>query len=197
MEIWKPVVNYEGLYEVSSLGNVKSFVRYPEGRLLKPGIGSHGYPTVVLYSPSRKRGLTHTVHSLVLNAFVGPKPDNCEACHNDGNRANASLSNLRWGTRSENQRDKYLHNTSFHGERGPHAKLKNEDVACIRHLLKRKITHKTIADLFGVSKTTITEISLGKTWNMAPVSEYRSLEECIPHDSDMEYKPRVKFKTVH
>lgn len=99
-EIWKPVPGYEGLYEVSDQGRVRSFARSVSGRLLKPGKASNGYFTVCL-----GRGKSRTLHSLVAEAFIGPKPIGQEVLHEDGTRTNNCVSNLRYGTRADNIRD--------------------------------------------------------------------------------------------
>ena len=110
-ENWKPVVGFEGAYEVSDQGNVRSIDRSYEqisrhgtkymhskkGRLLRPGRTSSGHLSVAL-----GRGNSRTVHSLVMEAFVGPRPDKMEICHNNGNPADNRLENLRYATRSEN-----------------------------------------------------------------------------------------------
>ena len=75
-----------------------------KGRMLRPGIASNGYPTVAL-----GRGNTRTLHSLVAETFLGPCPENCEVRHKDGNRTNPQLSNLEYGTRSDNMLDAAKH----------------------------------------------------------------------------------------
>ena len=88
VEVWKPVVGWEGLYTVSSLGRVKSFCDHgrwktgPEGRLLTINYNiDNGYAYVRL---SRNGTSTpRTVHSLVLEAFVGPCPEGMECRHAD------------------------------------------------------------------------------------------------------------------
>ena len=117
-ETWKPVVGFEGRYEVSDFGRVKSLGRVETfSRVLNNGVradvtrlkrekilalskGSNGYVTV------RLLGKTFTVHQLVLKAFVGPKPDGFVTCHGDGNRLNNRLSNLRWDTYTANNRER-------------------------------------------------------------------------------------------
>ena len=113
-EVWKPVPGYEGRYEVSDQGRVRSLDRVVtqisrwgtpytsnrKGRVLRPGPSNFGHLSVVL-----GRRNTKMVHDLVLRAFIGPPPDMHECCHNNGDPADNRLENLRWGTRSENIMD--------------------------------------------------------------------------------------------
>ena len=121
-ENWLPVVGYEGFYEVSDLGRVRSLSRLRRngrrmvGRMLKPTPDRHGYPYVLLHVdriPKRR-----AVHRLVLQAFVGEAPEGMQACHNDGDSGNPKLTNLRWDTRSNNSRDSLRHGTHRGFENG-------------------------------------------------------------------------------
>ncbi len=131
-EEWRAVVGFEGSYEVSNLGRVRSLDRHVtyqkqtgktrsvtkfyKGRLLRPGTVKSGHQLVVLGLGNIKR--SKFVHDLVLRAFVGPPPPETECCHGDGNPANNPLSNLRWGTRLENVADAIKHGTAnFWGHR--------------------------------------------------------------------------------
>lgn len=112
-EIWKTIPGYEGLYEVSDLGRVRSLdrvtkftdgrVRKFEGRLLSGGAGSHGYRMVNLRKDNQRIG--RTVHDLVLTAFEKPRPERFVGCHFDGDKSNNRLDNLRWGTYTDNMHD--------------------------------------------------------------------------------------------
>jgi len=104
METWKLVPGYDGKYEVSDQGQIRSYQRRPEGRILRPGRMPGGHLSVAL---GRKN--SQCVHKLVLLAFVGVAPDKHECLHINGNPADNRLSNLRWGTRSENMKDAYAH----------------------------------------------------------------------------------------
>jgi hypothetical protein len=113
-ERWLPVVGYESAYQVSDQGNVRSVTRVTtngrrrRGVDLKPiPLPPRGYLLVNLWWANRKRMLL--IHRLVLTAFVGPQPIGMEALHGDGDTANNRLSNLRWGTHSENQHDQVAH----------------------------------------------------------------------------------------
>lgn len=103
-ENWRPVRGYEGSYEVSDLGRVRS-VRV----VLKPMRVPKGHLQVALYKSADRT--FYKVHCLVLSAFVGPRPEGMEGCHNNGDPQDNRLSNLRWDTRSGNQRDSVEHGT--------------------------------------------------------------------------------------
>lgn len=112
-EAWLSVPDYEGLYEVSSTGVVRSLPRVDangrrvRGRLLSVRTQPSGHRTVKLSRDATSRHVG--VHRIVLLAFDGVPESGQEACHGDGNPANNNLSNLRWGTRSENLLDRVRH----------------------------------------------------------------------------------------
>lgn len=104
-EIWKDVIGYEDLYQVSNHGNVKSFHKYLKGKLLKPGIDGSGYYHVI-FCKNKKRKILK-VHRLIAIHFV-PNPDNkLEINHIDGDKSNNHVNNLEWCTRSENMKHAY------------------------------------------------------------------------------------------
>lgn len=119
-ERWLPVVGYEGYYDVSDRGRVRSLDRTstPRGRApyRRPGRIlvlcplSSGHLVVKLYAKGH-RPRTVRVHTLVLEAFVGSCPTGLEACHWDGRPANNRRTNLRWDTRSANVLDSVRHGT--------------------------------------------------------------------------------------
>ncbi|ONI62639.1 hypothetical protein CSIV_14285 [Microbacterium sp. CSI-V] len=106
-ERWRPVVGYEGFYEVSDEGRVRGLDRIDargwriRGRLLS-ATGAR-YRSVSLCRDGVAR--TVQVHRLVLEAFVGPCPEGMEALHADDVKTHNALSNLRWSTHSDNMRD--------------------------------------------------------------------------------------------
>ncbi|MGP9622564.1 NUMOD4 motif-containing HNH endonuclease [Corynebacterium sp. AOP34-AQ2-28] len=119
-ERWLPVTGYGGIYEVSDQGRVRSLSRVVStrkgdrryrGKTLAPKSNRHGYPLVVLADGGVLR--SKRVHRLVLEAFVGPCPEGMEACHNNGDRGDPRLANLRWDSASENQRDRRRHGTDY------------------------------------------------------------------------------------
>lgn len=108
-ERWLPVVGYEGLYEVSDAGRVRSVDRIGfrgkrlRGRILAFRMLPNGRPRVSL----SRDGVAVDAYPyhLVLEAFAGPRPDGMECLHWDDDSMNNGLPNLRWGTRAENMRD--------------------------------------------------------------------------------------------
>lgn len=118
IESWLPVLGYEGLYEVSNFGRVKSLDRTKTnrwgeyvmpGRVLRSAVVPGEYPIVALTKDGKIK--SRRVHLLVLESFVGPRPTGMFACHNDGDATNSHLSNLRWDTASANTYDKIRHGT--------------------------------------------------------------------------------------
>lgn len=110
-EIWKPVVGFQGLYEVSNHGRVKriNIGRDSREKLLKATPNKLGYMLVGLHREGKSN--TRRVHRLVLEAFIGPCPEGEEGCHGDGDPSNNCLSNLRWDTASSNAIDRVAHGT--------------------------------------------------------------------------------------
>ena len=124
-ERWKPVPGLESSYDVSDQGRVKSKAR-PVRRgsglwqkpdlILKPGKSIDGRPFVIL--PNGQGGWKpYYIHRLVLKAFVGPCPSGMEACHNNGDRTDNRLVNLRWDTKSANAFDRVRHGTHNHASK--------------------------------------------------------------------------------
>lgn len=122
-EVYKPIKGYEGLYEVSNLGNVKSLSKirgraFTAERLLKPRI-VNGYVMVTLCKESKR--FNASVHRLIAEAFI-PNPENKETInHIDGNKQNNSIDNLEWATQRENNLHAYrtgLHDPKKNGRTG-------------------------------------------------------------------------------
>lgn len=169
-EIWRDVVEYEGLYMVSSEGRVKSVARTDCAgrkvyeRILKSSVAGR-YPSVSLCKNSKAK--THSVHILVANAFLGNRPDGYVIAHWDGDVNNSRLSNLRYTTPSENESDKVRHGTRFfaRGEKNGHAKLSEQNVFEIlhRHCVLKE-TQSALAREFGVHQSSISHIKRGAHW---------------------------------
>jgi hypothetical protein len=111
-EEWRPVVGFEGTYDVSNIGRVRRVAgshQCPAGRILGQAEGNRGHLSVSLSLEGHRH--TRWVHRLVLAAFVGPCPQGMEVRHLDGDPKNNAVQNLAYGTRSENELDKVRHGT--------------------------------------------------------------------------------------
>jgi hypothetical protein len=122
-EVWAPVVGYEGIYEVSSFGRVRSLDRVDSrgharrGRIIRQASTKSGHLSLGLHRDGEAR--TALVHRVVARAFLGEPPEGTECCHADGDPENNNVENLRWDSRSANLRDAVKHGTH-------HATLKRE-----------------------------------------------------------------------
>lgn len=163
-EEWRPVPGYEGAYEVSDRGRVRSLPRKIEQRSKEGGAYLRSLPGVVLrpgrmpsghLSVALGRGNSRCVHALVLLAFVGPAPAKHEVRHLDGDESNNHLSNLRYGTRSCNGRDKKWHKGA------KTYKLSPADVAGIKEGIRDGASGAGAAKRYGVSESTISAIKHG------------------------------------
>ena len=174
-ELWMPVVDFVGIYEVSSLGRVRSLARViirgkvhqpVRERILKNTPMKIGYVSVTLY----RNGVSEKkyVHILVWTAFKGAVPPNLEINHIDGNKANPILINLETGTHQHNIQHAIssgLWNpkkvTPMRGELNGNAKLANSAVVEIKNELKNNKRVFLIATERGVSIQTIYRIKRG------------------------------------
>lgn len=98
-EEWRDVPGYDGLYQVSNKGRIKSFQRQAT-RFIKQGINSRGYNTVFLHKNGK--GKSYSVHRLVATAFLSTDTNKHFVNHIDGNKQNNCIKNLEWCTAKEN-----------------------------------------------------------------------------------------------
>lgn len=167
-EIWASIKGFEGIYEVSTLGRVRSLDRPQRVRgngisLQKGQILKQWKQGNYMYCDLRKPGIKQKarIHVVVLESFVCPRPDGMIACHNNGNSFDNRLCNLRWGTHEDNAKDKILHGTHQYGERAAKSKLTEAQAVAI---LQSPKTYAAIAREFGVCKSTVTHIKTGRNW---------------------------------
>jgi len=166
--IWKPVVGWEGIYEVSNTGCVKSlsrisihkngFVQRIYGRILKCSIDAHGYRCADLRKPGTRKNAK--VHRIVMGAFIGQCPIGKEARHWDGNKKNNRVSNLVYGTRQDNVNDTKRHGRVPAGDNHWKVKIPDKEIPKILN------SKKSIAELcrkYCVSWACIYDILHGNT----------------------------------
>ena len=165
-EIWKPVVGYEGRYEVSNAGRVKSLYK-GRVRILRACLSGGGYPSVDLSVGNMAR--TFTVHSLVCAAFIGPRPDGLCIAHYDGDKTNNAVHNLRYATYKDNKADGMRLGETLRGADNPRALLTADDVMSIRS--RYTGAHGELSALgreFGVSYQAIRMIVTRRNWKHLP-----------------------------
>lgn len=172
-ERWLPIVGFEGFYEVSDHGRVRSVDRVlmcvnrwgqiaPRkytGKIIAPG-RVRAYLQVHLQRKGNEA--VQTVHRAVLTAFQGPCPPGMQGAHIDGNPENNHISNLAWKTPHENYLDKEKHGTVFRGDKNPTAKLSEAQAQEIRELVKTGMPQWRIGEKFGVCQQHISNILLRK-----------------------------------
>lgn len=189
IENWKPVVGYEGRYEVSDLGRVKSLLKSRMkrrlGDLRSPCMGNK-YLHVGL---TDQNGKTKTIllHRIVAEAFHGLPQNGMECCHIDGDRMNCSASNLMWGSRALNHHHKIAHGTHVEGENVHRAVLDRSNVFYIDWLLANGRTQGHVAEIFGVSQFCISAVSLRKTWKFVPKLSVSELKQMVLGESPVEF----------
>ena len=162
--VWKDIEGYEGLYQVSDTGLVRSLNRVVgnrtlQGKILSLKTNTSGYFIVALCKEGKPKNFL--VSRLVATAFL--KEDladtvGLEVCHLDGSRNNNHVENLRWDTKAGNQKDRVLHGTHCRGERSNTCKLTTEQAAEIKGLSYEGWTNQQLANKFGVSKTLVSNI---------------------------------------
>lgn len=173
MEEWKSVLGYEGLYEVSNTGNVRSVprvsvrtknsTRWLKGKMLSSCQHNYGYREYKLSKGAIKRA--RFAHILVLEAFVCPRPIGMQGCHNDGNPLNNCLDNLRWDTPKNNQADRVKHGTRQVGEDWCRSILTEGQVI---HIRNSELSCKHLGEMYGVHMSTIHLVRKRKNWKHVP-----------------------------
>lgn len=172
-EEWREIPDWEGAYEVSNLGRIRSMDRMSKNgnkvchrkskiRSLSPS-GPGGYLGCLLTANGKKRTYMKA-HIAVLRAFVGPRPLNYDGCHNDGNTNNNRLDNLRWDSKSNNNQDKKRHGTEQKGSRIGTSKLNEVEVKEIRNKIENGKTLSELAREYQISVTTIWNIKNRTLW---------------------------------
>jgi hypothetical protein len=161
-EVWKPVKDFEGLYEISNLGRVKTFVRCP-GKVLKPSNQKSGYLQVTL--SKNKKAHFKWVHRLVAEVFLEPSTSKHFVNHKDGNKKNNIPDNLEYCTPAENNAHAGKLNLKPIGSNHTNSKLTHTQLKEVRSLLQQGIlTHKQISKIFNTHRTTISKIARNESY---------------------------------
>lgn len=177
-EVWKELSFTDFKYEVSSYGRVRSYCQDAvNGKILNPSqIG--GFKVVSL--KFKKRSKHFLVHKLVAEAFI-PKDnkDQTVVIHLDWNKSNNHYSNLQWATKAVSYKRMHKRLQEERKKKGKvvtYSKLKPEEVALIKSMLKRGVKQKLIAKMFCVSEMQITRIKRGENWAEILPSEKENIK---------------------
>ncbi len=173
MAKWKNIPNYEGCYQITKKGKVRSVDRYVKtygggltkikGRILKASHKGDVYPRVVLTIDNNPKNFR--VHRLVMLTFVGPCPEGQEVMHLDGDPGNPKLKNLRYGSKSCNAAFKVDHGTHLCGEDMGNARFTEKQVLNVRAFHKLGVlNYSEIARLLDTSPSVINNIVNRKSW---------------------------------
>ena len=176
-EIWKPISGYEGVYEVSNLGRVRSCDRIVvcndgrkykrKGKVLRQSYDANKYYKVALCKNGKQKNFS--VHRLVAQAFI-PNPENkLTVNHKNGDKLDNRVENLEWATREENMQHAYDNGLkkSIKGSSNSNSKLSDDDVRYIRkHYKRRDKTFGTVglATKFGTTPRVIGLVVRGLTY---------------------------------
>ena len=172
-EVWRAIPGFEGLYEASTEGRIRSLDRLITGkngvtkkyagRIIRPIPMNQGYLTVALSKDGN--AVRYLIHRLVAITFIPNPNDFEEVNHIDGVKGNNALSNLEWMSRVRNIRHAMdMGLIQGLGENNPAAKLSDSDARAIKELSRYCLHPKELAAVFGVKPSTITDIQLERSW---------------------------------
>ena len=160
-EVWTDIKGFEGLYQVSSFGQVKGL---KTGKIRKPFLLNSGYFAVCLSKNSKSKGFS--IHRLVIENFTDQSTWLEQVNHKDLNKLNNFLSNLEWCTRSENNKHSYDFGDRklIKGSEIGSSKLNENDIPIIREMFKSK-SMREIGRFYNVSHKCISAIIRKESWN--------------------------------
>ena len=160
MEKWVSIKGYEGLYEVSDMGRVKS-LKFGKEKILKPENHTFGYYRVILCKDGINK--KYRVHRLVCLNFLDNPENKPQVNHKNGDKKDNRLENLEWCNNSENQKHAYDNGLqiSLKGSKHGRSKLTDQQVLEIR---SSNLTQKELGKIYGVAHQQISKIKRRETW---------------------------------
>lgn len=176
-EVWKDIPDYEGYYQVSNLGRVRSLEHKVtqagrsgsichcvyKGRILKPEVGVSGRLRVALCKNNKVKRFF--VHRLVLESFVGPCPEGKVGCHRDDNCLNNVPENLYWGTVQENIQDEIRNDKVRRGEDNGTSKITSDIAKLVKeNCLTKQLKRKDFCEKYNITIWIYKHIQSNTTW---------------------------------
>jgi hypothetical protein len=177
-EEWRPIAGFEGSYEVSDQGRVRSLTRYIyclgnqkkrrlRGRIMQPRLSGRGYWAMALRLGNVQ--YQSLLHRLVCAAFNGPAPTDALCRHLNDDRLDNRAVNLAWGTPADNAQDSIRNGRLVRGESHPSSKLTLEEVNTILRMRQAGALVALIAADLGRPEGTVRGVTLRKTWAHVPI----------------------------
>lgn len=177
-EEWRPIVGFEGFYEVSNAGRIRSVDHLLEsktdsigrkmpaksikGRMISQRLHQFGYFVVTLSKNGNR--YTRTVHKLVAEAFFGVRKSGDVVRHLDGNPQNNNVSNLAYGSQKQNMQDAIKHGTVERGEQRYNAKLSNDDILKMKSDIANGMRSVDVSKKYGVSQIYVCKVINNTRW---------------------------------
>lgn len=189
-EIWRDVHGYEGLYQVSNYGRVKSYHTSHGGRILKPLFTKEGYLRIDVFKDMK--GKHCLIHRLVAEAFIPNVDSKPQVNHIDGHKFNNYVRNLEWATQKENQQHAVTIGLQASGAGSYQAKFSASDVLYIRNN-PGKLNLEQLAKIFNATATTIGRIQKGKNYKTVG-GEIR--EHPLQHPNRITDETRAKVRQL-
>lgn len=169
--MWIEIEGYNGDYLISDNGVVLS-LKNGSRRYLKPSLNKRGGHWYIYLSKDAKQK-KHYLHCLVAAAFIGPRPEGQQVCHNDGDPSNNEVGNLRYDTPSGNQLDRVKHGTDIRGDKSPTRTINEVDARSIKKRYVRQYEKiqrgwrsnaNELAAEYNLHRTQVQRIASGKKW---------------------------------
>ena len=187
-EKWVPVYGFEGFYEVSSFGRVRSVDHYTEpkidsmgrrqprtlmrGKIISQRKHQFGYWVVTL--SKNNKVFTRVVHRLVAEGFYGARPKGNVIRHLNGNPEDNRVENLAYGTQKENMQDAIEQNTLEYGERRFNALHTNEEIKQLKRDLICGMTTGEAAKKYKMPQSQVWKVAMGRAWGRVGLQISRS-----------------------
>ena len=184
--LWKPIIGYEHLYEVSNFGNIKRLTKeivriqgnyIKKDKILKNTMLSDGYLSVSIFNKDGKQ-VQHKVHRLVAEAFITNTENYPIVLHLDNDKTNNTVNNLKWGTHKQNTQQALSDGLMKKGDNHPSSKLTEKQVYSIKEELADGGNHRIIAEKYNVAKNTISSINQGLSWKHVILSAVEEKMYC-------------------
>ncbi len=167
-EQWKAIPGFEGKYEASTMGRVRSLTASrgirKTPRVKKLTTDKDGYLHVGLCVGVGAKSINFVVGRLILMTFDRLPKFKEEAAHNNGNPTDNKLGNLRWATKSENEQDKFLHGTAPVGENCYRATITDTQARKVKELIRTGVKRSEIITITGCSLAVYKNILRGSSW---------------------------------